>query len=92
MKSPSERDKQVVLKRLAKQSMEQGWIVNEQEALKNTVFSASYLNKDVWGPWSLIEHQLKSICPEVLELKPRPVVAKPAPKKASIGEKHGKDI
>lgn len=92
MKPPSEHDKHVVLKRLAKQSTAQGWIVNEKEALENPVFNASYLEKDVWGPWSLIEHQLKHICPEVLELKPRPVAKKPAPKKASVGEKHGKDI
>jgi len=94
MKQLSEHTKHVILKKLAKQSASLGWIVNEKEALQNPVFDAAYLNKNVWGPWSLIEHQLKHICPEVKDLKPRPapVVKKPAPKKASVGEKNGKDI
>ena len=92
MKQPSEHDQHVILKRLAKQSVAQGWIVNEKEALQNPIFVPAYLDATVWGPWSLIEHQLKHICPEVLDLKPRPAPIKPAPKKASVGEKHGKDI
>lgn len=89
MKAPSEPTKHVILKRLAKQSVAQGWIVNEKEALATSVFEAAYLDKDVWGPWNLIEHQLKHICPEVKDLKPRPapVIKKPAPKKASVGDK-----
>ncbi len=89
MKPLSEHDKHVILRRLAKQSMAKGWIVNEKEALENPVFSATYLDKAVWGPWSLIEHQLKHVCPEVKDLKarPAPVVKTPAPKKASVGDK-----
>ena len=80
------------LKSLYKVSVEQGYLISKEEALKTKGFEESYLDDEVWtSSWDLIIKQLKSICPETADLKPKP---KAAPKidKAATGGENGKNI
>ena len=55
-------------------------------------FKESYLDDEVWSSsWDTIIRNLKTICPETIDLKPK---AKAAPKidKRASGEENGKDI
>ena len=86
------RIKDRVLKSLAKMSVEQGYLISKEEALKTNGFEESYLDDEVWtSSWDLIIKQLKGIYPETADLKPKPKAA-PKIKKEATGGENGKNI
>ena len=80
------------LKGLAKDSVKQGYLISKEEAIRTGRFEESYLDDEVWSSsWDTIIKNLKALCPETVDLKPK---AKAAPKitKRASGEENGKDI
>ena len=88
-----ERIKQTALKSLAKVSVKQGYLVSKEEAIKTNGFEEAYLDDEVWtSSWDLIIRQLKTICPETADLKPKAAPkpkAEPKPKAAPKVEEEG---
>lgn len=88
-----ERTKQNALRSLAKVSVEQGYLVSKEEAIRTNGFEETYLDDKVWtSSWDLIIKQLKSICPETADLKPKAAPkpkAEPKPKAAPKVEEEG---
>lgn len=83
---------QGTLKGLAKDSVKQGYLISKEEAIKTGRFKESYLDDEVWSSsWDTIIRNLKTICPETADLKPKPKAAPKINKRAS-GEENGKNI
>jgi len=80
------------LKSLYKVSVEQGYLISKEEALKTKGFEESYLDDEIWtSSWDLIIKQLKGIYPEIADLNPKPKAA-PKIKKEATGGENGKNI
>ena len=87
-----ERRKSLSIKNLAAISVKQGYLISKEEAIKTNGFEESYFDDEVWtSSWDLIIKQLKSICPETADLKPKPKAA-PKIKKEATGGENGKNI
>ena len=87
-----ERVKHGALRRLAKVSVKQGYLLSKEEAIKTNGFEESYLDDEVWSSsWDTIIRNLKTICPETADLKPKPKAA-PKIKKEATGGENGKNI
>ncbi len=91
-----ERLKHTALKRLAIISVEQGYLISKEEAVKTKGFEESYLDDEVWtSSWDLIIKQLKGLFPETAALTPKvtpKVIPKVTPKKGNLGGDNGKNI
>ena len=89
-----ERKKSIAIKGLATISVEQGYLISKEEAIKTKWFEESYLDDEVWtSSWERIIKLIKNWHPETADLKPKPKPkAAPKIKKEATGGENGKNI
>ena len=87
-----EKRRHIAIKGLAAISVEQGYLISKEEAIKTKWFEESYLDDEVWNSdWTEIVKHLTSAYPEAAKLKPKPKAA-PKIKKEATGGEDGKSI
>lgn len=87
-----EKQRMLSLKYFASTSVEQGYLISKEEALKTKWMDESYLDDEVWfSSWDSIITTMKKVFPETASLKPKAKVAPKAKKEGSGGE-NGKSI
>ena len=89
-----EKRRHIAIKGLAAISVEQGYLISKEEAIKTKWFEESYLDDEVWNSdWNEIVKHLTSAYPEAAKLKPKPKPkAAPKIKKEGSGGEDGKSI
>ena len=83
-----EKHKQLSLKNLAAISVNQGYLISKEEALKTKWFDESYLDDEVWNSsWDGTVAMMKSLYPaEIGQLKSTAKVASKVTAKAQTAE------
>jgi len=87
-----EKYRMLSLKYFANTSVEQGYLISKEDALKTKWLKESYLDDEVWSSsWDSIIGTMQRVFPETKDLKPKAKVAPKAKKEGSGGE-NGKSI